>query len=66
MHDDADLVEDGLAMAAGGAADGLGARQRGVGGHVLEEHLRKLAGGVVHHVPVHAVAVGDLRQGVEF
>jgi len=55
-----DLEEDGLAVAAGGAADGLGARQRRVGGHVLEQHLRELAGGVVHHVPVHAVVVRHL------
>jgi len=47
-------------MAAGGATDGLGAWQRGVGGHVLGQHLRELAGVVVHHVPVHAVAVRHL------
>jgi hypothetical protein len=46
-------------------ADGLGARQRGVGGYVLEEHLRELAGGVVRHVPVHAVAVGHLLPSAE-
>jgi len=53
------LEEDGLAVAAGGAADGLGAGQRGVAGDVLE-HLGELAGAVVHHVAVHAVVVGDL------
>ena len=57
----ADLEEDGLAVAAGGAADGLGAGQRGVAGDVLE-HLGELAGAVVHHVPVHAVVVGDLLR----
>ena len=57
---DTDLEEDGLAVAAGGAADGLGARQRRIGGDVLVEHLRELAGGVVHHVPVHQVAVRHL------
>jgi len=30
----------------------------GVGGDVLEEHLRELASGVVRHVSVQAVAVG--------
>jgi hypothetical protein len=55
------LEEDGLAVATGGAAHGLGARQRGVGGDVME-HLRELAGGVVHHVPVHAIVVGDLVE----
>jgi hypothetical protein len=56
-----DLEEDGLAVAAGGAAHGLGAGQRGVAGDVLE-HLGELPGAVVHHVPVHAVVVGDLLR----
>jgi len=60
-----DLEEDGLAVAADGAAHVLGAGQRGVAGHVLE-HLGELAGAVVHHVPVHAVAVGHLLQRAEF
>ena len=47
---------------AGDAVDGPGARQGGVGGDVLEEHLRELAGGVVRHVPVHAAAVRHLLQ----
>lgn len=58
-----DLEEDGLAVAADGAAHVLGAGQRGVAGDVLE-HLRELAGAVVHHVPVHAVVVGNLLQAV--
>ena len=33
-------------------------RQRGVGGDALEERLRGLAGGVVRHVSIQAVAVG--------
>jgi len=56
-----DLEEDGLAVAADGAAHVLGAGQRGVAGHVLE-HLGELAGAVVHHVPVHAVVVRNLLQ----
>uniref|UniRef100_A0A0A8ZH98 Umc1300 n=1 Tax=Arundo donax TaxID=35708 RepID=A0A0A8ZH98_ARUDO len=55
------LEEDGLAVAAGGAADGLGAGQRRVGGGILE-HLGELAGGVVHHVPIHLVAVRYILQ----
>jgi len=42
-------------------ANGLGHLVRGsvgVGGDVLEEHLRELASGVVRHVSVQAVAVG--------
>jgi hypothetical protein len=57
----ADLEEDGLAVAADGAAHVLGAGQRGVAGDVLE-HLGELAGAVVHHVPVHAVVVRDLLR----
>ena len=57
----ADLEEDGLAVAADGAAHVLGAGQRGVAGDVLE-HLGELAGAVVHHVPVHAVVVRNLLQ----
>jgi len=53
------LEEDGLAVAADGAAHVLGAGQRGVAGDVLE-HLGELAGAVVHHVPVHAVVVRNL------
>ena len=56
-----DLEEDGLAVAANGAAHVLGAGQRGVAGDVLE-HLGELAGAVVHHVPVHAVVVRNLLQ----
>ena len=56
-----DLEEDGLAVAAGGAAHRLGAGQRGVAGDVLE-HLGELPGAVVHHVAVHAVVVGDLLR----
>ena len=56
-----DLEEDGLAVAADGAAHVLGAGQRGVAGDVLE-HLGELAGAVVHHVPVHAVVVRNLLQ----
>ena len=56
-----DLEEDGLAVAADGAAHVLGAGQRGVAGDVLG-HLGELAGAVVHHVPVHAVVVRNLLQ----
>ena len=52
--------EDGTASPRPQAAQrmDLGARQRGVGGEVLEEGLRGLAGGVVRHVSIQAVAVG--------
>ena len=38
--------------------DGLGAGQHGVGGDILKEHLSELTGGMVHHVPIHEIAVG--------
>ena len=59
MHNGVDLEEEDLAVAAGSEVDGLGARKRGVGGDVLEEHSHKLA------VPVPAVAVEHLLQSAE-
>lgn len=55
------LEENSLAMAAGVAAHSLGAGQRRVAGDVLE-YLCELPSAVVHHVPVHAIVVGDLLQ----
>lgn len=53
------LEEDGLAVAAGSAADVLGAGKGGVGSHVLQD-LRALPGLVVHDVAVDAVVAGNL------
>ena len=53
------LEEDGLAMAAGSAADVLGPGKSGVGRHILQD-LRTLRGSVLHHVAVDAVVIGDL------
>lgn len=52
----AHLEEDRLPVLALGAAHGLGARQRGVGCHILE-HLGALVGAVVDLVAVDAVAL---------
>jgi len=59
MHNGVDLEEEDLAVAAVSEVDGLGARKRGVGEDVLEEHSHKLA------VPVPAVAVEHLLQSAE-
>jgi hypothetical protein len=53
------LEEDDLTVATGGASQGLGAWQHWVTSDILE-HLGELPDIVVHHVPVHAVVVGNL------
>ena len=54
-----DLEEDCLAVAAGGAADVLGAGKGGVGSDVLQD-LRALPGLVMHDVAVDAVVACHL------